>query len=82
MQEGGCEESHHIVIGSMALSTISLGKSVIQASNQREEICMGSYNNFRQSCFLMNIKQIIGKKIFGVGETMEGELWSIFGEED
>jgi hypothetical protein len=35
---GGCEESHPIVIESMGLSTIILGKSVIQAGEERKFI--------------------------------------------
>jgi hypothetical protein len=30
----------------------------------------------------MNNKQRTRKKRFGVGETMEGKFWSVFGAED
>jgi hypothetical protein len=37
------------------------------------------YNSFWIAMFCMNNKQKLGKKSSGVGETIEGEFWSIFG---
>jgi hypothetical protein len=68
----------------MGLSTISLGKSVSQASKPKERKNLYGQKGavFRQSCFCMNNKQRTEKKSIGAGATMEGKLWSIFGDKD
>jgi hypothetical protein len=42
---------------------------------------MGQNNNFYMHVFDMNNKQRTRKRSSGVGTTMEGEFWSIFGVE-
>jgi hypothetical protein len=42
---------------------------------------MDSYNNFLQSMFLHEQQEDRKKQELGARETMEGELWSIFGVE-
>jgi hypothetical protein len=49
-------------LGAWGISTIRLGKSVIQARIQREEFCMGKYNSFRLSMFCMNNKERVENK--------------------
>jgi hypothetical protein len=46
----------------------------VKQASQREEICMGSYNNFWTVVFGMNHKERIGKKNLGAGATMVGKL--------
>jgi hypothetical protein len=63
------------------MSTINMGKCASQQSKKIKEICMRNYNSFRQSCFWVNNKKRTTYKIFGAGDTMEGELWSVIGVE-